>query len=192
MRAERKMAENRQRRSDHHRKEDGRRTVWCQKGTSWQIGRASSNSLGVKLASVLEGGSLVALRFVPHGVHQPDPNVGQGANGNRMAFALFPFALVVLQGPGFALRGLPGKLMQSIAQRFDTGRASVNAGIRPTLKDHRRGACQGLQAGRIGVALPVITNFCQQPRNQAFSGSRQAFKDRAVGVTQKSCSMSLS
>lgn len=121
--------------------------------------RQSGSSSSIELTGLLKCGSLVTLPLEPHGVDQPDPDIGQGTDSNRMAFALLPLALIILQGPGFTLGCLPSELMQSIAQRFHTGVSSMNPAIGATLKDHWRGASQSLQARCIRIALPVITDF---------------------------------
>lgn len=61
----------------------------------------------------------------------------------------------------------------------------MNSGVGSALKDHRSCASQRLQFRGIGIALPVIPNFRQQPRSQPLAGTRQALKDRVVGMTQK-------
>src|SRR6266568_1055270 len=65
-----------------------------------------------------KGGRLIALVMDPHGKDDPDPHIGQRTDGHRMTFAFRSLALVIVSGPCFTLGGLPGKLVQSIAQRF--------------------------------------------------------------------------
>src|SRR5579875_3926024 len=153
---------------------------------NWKRRRpGSSGAPKMAQACLLKGCSLIAFRLLPHGVDHPDPDVGEGTDRDTMAFAVFAFALIVVQGPSPALGGLPGKLMRGVAQRFNTGMSSVNPAVGSALEDDRRGPSQGLQTGCICIAFPVVADFCQQPRSQALASSRQALKDLAVGMTQK-------
>src|SRR5260370_13772514 len=137
------------------------------------------------LLCVLKGGRLIALVMQPHGKDDPDPHIGKRANGERMAFAVCSFALIIVSGPRFALRGLPGKLVQGIAQRFDTRHPAMRFGVHPALKQHGRGSSQCLQTACILVALAIIADFGQQARGQAFACTRQARKDLMVLMSQK-------
>src|SRR5579859_1319253 len=125
---------------------------------------------------------LIALLFEPHRMDQPKPDVGEGTHSHTVTFPLLALTLIVLQRPGFRLGTLPSKLVQSITKRLDTGMASMNPGIGSALKNHRRGPCQRLQSRRIGVAFPIIANFCQQTRSETFASTGQAREDLAVGV----------
>jgi len=84
--------------------------------------------------SALKGDRLIAAVMEPHGKDDPDPHIGKRSERYRMTFALSALALVILHGPRLALRGLPGKLVQRIAQRFDAGIAPMRFGIGTTLK----------------------------------------------------------
>jgi hypothetical protein len=121
----------------------------------------------------------------PHREDDPDPNVGKRSHNHGMAFAFSSFALVIGSGPRFALRTLPGELLQGVAQGFDTPQAAMRFGIRPALKQDGRGATQRLQTAGIQVAAPVITNLCQQSRGQMVGAARQAGKDLVVRMGQK-------
>ena len=114
------MVRNRQTRLDHPEKgddqkkaslleEDGRQT---QRDADACKGRQeySGYQPRMELASLLEGRGLVTLRLLPHGIDQPYPDVGQGTDRDRMAFALLPLALIIFQGPSFALRGRPSRI----------------------------------------------------------------------------------
>src|SRR5215472_13337873 len=118
------------------------------------------------LSCGLQPGSLIAGVIDPHGKDDSGPDIGQGPYSHRVAFTLRPLALIVVQSPGFLPCRLPGELMQGVAQRLDTGIAAVGLEVGATLKQDRRGACQRLQTGRIGIALAVIPDFCQQTRGQ--------------------------
>src|SRR5260370_15314377 len=73
------------------------------------------------LLCVLKGGRLIAAMMQPHGKDDPDPHIGKRSDRYRMAFAASrSLALVILHGPRLALGRLPGKLMQDVAQGFDT------------------------------------------------------------------------
>src|SRR5260370_13678226 len=91
--------------------------------------------------------------------HDPDPHICQCSHGDRMTFAFSALALVILHGPRLALRGLPGKLVQRIAQRFDAAQTSMRLGVHPALKQHGRGSSQSLQEAFILIALAIITDF---------------------------------
>jgi hypothetical protein len=86
-----------------------------------------------------------------------------------MAFPFLALALILLQGPWFAERRLPGELLQSIAQRFDAGIAPMRFGIGATLKQDGRGSGQGLQTSGMVVACAIIPDFCQQARRKPLS-----------------------
>src|SRR5437588_8059847 len=73
----------------------------------------------------LKGDRLITAMMDPHGEDDPDPHIGQCSHGDRMTFAFRALALVILPGPRFTLRGLPGKLVQRIAQRFDAAQATM-------------------------------------------------------------------
>ena len=111
---------------------------------------------------LLKDGCLITRRLLPHGVQDAYPDIGEGTDGDTVAFPFLAGATVVLQSPGFAHGRLPGELVQCIAQRFDAGVASMNPAVGSTLEDDRRGASQRLQAGRISIALAIITKFGQQ------------------------------
>src|SRR6266581_54699 len=108
-----------------------------------------SRSACMLLLCVLKGGRLIALVMQPHGKDDPDPHVGKRSHGDRMAFAFSSFALIILHGPRFTLGRLPGKLMQSIAQRFNTAHPPMRFGIHPALEQHGRGSTQRLQTAGI-------------------------------------------
>jgi hypothetical protein len=112
----------------------------------------------------LKGRGLIARVAHPHAIDDAHPDIGQGPYRHRVAFALRPLALIVVQSPGLLPRRLPSELMQGVAQRLDTGIAAVGLEVGATLKQDRRGACQRLQTGRIGIALAVIPDFRQQAR----------------------------
>src|SRR6266700_2667163 len=137
------------------------------------------------LLCVLKGGRLIAAVMQPHGKDDPDPHIGKRSNRYRMAFAFCSLALVILHGPRLALRGLPGKLVQRIAQRFDAAQPSMRLGVHPALKQHGRGPGQGLQTGRIDIAGAVVAHFRQQSWRQSLSRSRKTAEDLMVGMGQK-------
>src|SRR5215469_1611862 len=84
---------------------------------------------------MLERRRFIAAMMGPQRKDDPDPDVGKRPHGHRMAFALSSFALVIVCGPRFTLRRLPGKLMKGIAQRFDTTHATMGFGVHTTLKE---------------------------------------------------------
>ena len=144
-----------------------------------------SRSACMLLLCVLKDGCLIAAVMGPHGKDDPDPHIGKGSDRYGMAFAFSSFALVIVSGPRFTVCGLPGKLMQGIAQRFDTAHAPMRFGVHPALKQHGRGSSQRLQTAGILVARAIIADFGQQSRGQAFACTRQARKDLMVLMGQK-------
>ena len=111
---------------------------------------------------VLKGGRLIAAATGPYGKDDPDPHIGKRPHGNRMAFAFGSLALVIGLGPRFTVCRLPGKLVQGIAQRFDTRHPAMRFGVHPTLKQYGRGSSQRLQTAGILVACAIIADFGQQ------------------------------
>src|SRR2546425_8382304 len=83
-----------------------------------------SRSACMLLLCLLKGGRLIGLVMHPHGKDDSDPHIGKRSDRHRMAFAFCSLALVIVSGPRFTLRGLPGKLLQGLAQRFDTAQAT--------------------------------------------------------------------
>jgi len=64
---------------------------------------------------------------LPHLIDNPHPDVDQGSNRYAMGLALRTFALIIGQCPCLFPGRLPGKLMQSIAQRFQAHQVSTCA-----------------------------------------------------------------
>src|SRR6266516_2170879 len=133
----------------------------------------------------LKGDRLIAAVMEPHGKDDPDPHIGKRSERYRMTFAFSALALVILHGPRLALRGLPGKLVQRIAQRFDAAQPSMRLGVHPALKQHGQNSPQSLQTAGILIALAIITDFRQQSRGQSFACTRQARKELMVLMGQK-------
>src|SRR6266849_7698531 len=119
-------------------------------------------SASMLLLRTLKDGRFIVAVTKPDGKDDSDPRVGQRTYRNRVAFACCAFALIIVSGPRFTLRRLPGELMQGITQGFDTAQPSMRFGVHPALIQHWRGSTQRLQtAGRL-VALSIIPDFCQQ------------------------------
>ncbi len=144
-----------------------------------------SRCWGMRALSSQEGGRLIALVLPPYGKDDSCPNVGEGAYGFGVTFALNSFSLIVVPGPRFTLRGLPGELMQGIAQRFTTSIASVRFRIRSTLKDDWGGGRSGGKTAGISIAIPIIPNFCQQSGSKAFSCTWKGTEDFLVFMREK-------
>lgn len=106
-----------------------------------QLGNAPSMS---ELGG-FKGRRLVHLLLGPDGKQDAHPDIRQGAHGNCVAFALCPFALIILLGPAFRARTVKSKLMQCIPQRFDAAQPAMSLGIHAALKDDRRSSDQSLQ-----------------------------------------------
>ena len=55
----------------------------------------------------------------------PHPAIGQRTDRHAVAFALAPLALIIGYGPRLLEGRLPGKLVEGIAEGFDTGIAPM-------------------------------------------------------------------
>jgi hypothetical protein len=139
----------------------------------------------MKLSGGLKSSPIVAALGRPHGENNPHPQIGEGTNRHRMAFALGPFAPIVVQRPWLTQGRLPGKQVERIAQGLQTGGAAVRFLVGATLVEHRGRASERLHTSGVGVPSAIISPFCQQPGSESFPCSGQALKDRAVGVSQK-------
>src|SRR6266699_1595387 len=128
---------------------------------------ALGRSAGVLLLRLFKGRRLITLSMGPHRKDDPDPHIRKRPYGDGVTFALRSFALIVVLSPRLTLGGLPRKLMQGVAQRFDAAQPAMGFGVHPALKQHRRRSTQSLQAACVLVSLSIITDFCQQPRSQA-------------------------
>lgn len=120
---------------------------------SWSGGSLRMPTLGFQ-----KGRSLRGFLLVPQREQDSHPDVGQRSDGHTMALALLAFAIVVVPSPGFPARVLgPRKLVQGVAQWLATVKALMDRRVVAALKGHRRGASQGLNTGRIAIALPVVS-----------------------------------
>ena len=117
--------------------------------------------------------------------HDPDPHIGKGSDRHGVTFAFCALAVIIVSGPRFTLRRLPGELMQGIAQGFDTAQPSMGFGVDPALIQHGRGSTQRLQEAFILVARAIIPDFWKPSRSQALAGTWQALKDLMVLMGQK-------
>src|SRR6266487_4095251 len=77
----------------------------------------------------LKGCRLIAFVLKPHRVDDAYPDISQRAYRHTMTLALNSFAFVIQQCPRFLFGGLPGKLMQRVAQRLQAGIALMGFGI---------------------------------------------------------------
>ena len=128
---------------------------------------------------------LIASLVHPHAIDDSHPDVGQGADRHTVGLAFGPFALVIVQRPGFLHRRLPGELMQSVAQWFQAGEAFVRFGVIAALERHRRGSGQRLDTVGVGVARAIIAPFCEQTRGQALACTRQRTPQLLIFMGQK-------
>src|SRR3989440_11157051 len=143
------------------------------------------SGLGVQPLSRCKDAALIPLFLVPDGKDNPDPHISQRTQRLGVTFPLLALALIVVLRPGFALRTLPGKLLQRVAQGFDTGIASVGLRIGAACIGHRRCARQSLQTGGVCIALTIIADLCQQTRSQSLAGTGQTAEDLRVLMPQK-------
>ena len=143
------------------------------------------SGLGVQPLSRCKDAGLIPLFLVPHGKDHPDPHLSQRTHRLGVTFPFLALALRVVLRPGFALRPLPGKLLQGVAQGFDTGIAPVGLRIGAACIGHRRRASQRLQTGAVGRALTIIADLCQQTRSQSLACTGQTAEDLLVLMPQK-------
>src|SRR6266702_5932641 len=146
---------------------------------------AVGHSAAMEALSCLKGGRVIQLVPGEHGENDTCPHIGKGSDRHRMAFPLGSLALIVVSGPAFLLGRLPGKLMQGVAQGFDTAQPPVRFGIVATLKQDGRRPSQGLQARRVSIACTLIPDFGEQARSQSLSRTRQTAEDLVVFMHQK-------
>ncbi len=144
-----------------------------------------SQTAAMPMLSGLKGGRVIRLVRGEHGENDAHPHVGKGSQRHRMTFAFRSLALIVVFGPAFLLARSPRKLVQGVAQRFDTAQAAMRFGIVATLKQHGRGACQRLQALGIRIACGLIPDFRKPAGSKAFACSRQTSEDEVRFMPQK-------
>src|SRR5689334_6439514 len=75
---------------------------------------------GVEVLCAFKGRRCIGRVGCEHGKGDAYPNIGEGTHSDAVAFPFCPFSVIVGFRPVLLLRTLPGKLMQGIAQRFDT------------------------------------------------------------------------
>jgi hypothetical protein len=167
--------------------ECSRSAVSSHRGATGQRGSDSGDVLPGRMSPLrrFKGRGVVAGLVHPHAIDDAHPDVGQGAQRHTVRLAFCPFALIVIQRPGFLLCRSPGKLVQGVAQRFHAGEAFVRFGVIATLERHGRGSCQGLDGVSIGVAGTIIAPFGQPPWRQALACPRQRPPDLLVVMGQK-------
>src|SRR5262249_24948326 len=81
------------------------RLLWS---ASWNL----SNAFGMHPLRRLKGAGLIPLLLVPDGKQDPDPHIGEGRYGDRVALPFCSFPLVIGLSPRFLLSRLPGELKQ--------------------------------------------------------------------------------
>src|SRR5438067_3183196 len=139
-----------------------------------------SGTASMLLLCLLKDGALIAGSILPQAIDDTHPDVGQGADRRTMGLALGAFALIIVPCPGFLSRRLPGKLVESGAQRLQTGKAFVSFGVVATLKGPRGRARQSLDAAGVGIACSILSPFSQQTRGQALACTWERLPDRLV------------
>lgn len=80
---------------------------------------------------------LIAGLVLPHPIDDSHPDVGQGSDRHTVGLALCAFPLIIGQRPSLFQGGLPGELVQGIAQRLQAGEAFVGLGKIAALERHR-------------------------------------------------------
>src|SRR5258708_39794137 len=123
-----------------HRLSACRRTR-CLHG-SRALGRLPVRVRAQKTALMLSGGQramsllcrqkgcrFIAFVLGPQGKDDPDPDIGQGSDCHAVTFACLSLSLVIGFGPGFEPDRFPGKLMQGVAEWFDTRIPLMHPGV---------------------------------------------------------------
>src|SRR5258708_23381064 len=139
-------------------------SLFCQSKRSKRAWEIASNAPGMCALSGLKGFRLIARLANPHAVHNPNPDISQGAQSHAVGFAFRQFALIIRSGQRFRERRLPGELVQIIAPRFHTGKAFVRPGIIAALVGDGSRASQHLDTAGIGVPRAIIAPF--EPRRR--------------------------
>jgi hypothetical protein len=160
---------------------DGKKTG----GLASQATAPLRDATGMETLSRLKSGRVIQLVLGQHGENDACPHVGKGSDRHAMAFPLSSLALIVVSGPALLLGRLPGKLVQGVAQRFDTAQPSVRFGVVATLKQDGRRPSERLQARCVSIACAFIPDFGQQARSKALACSGQAAEDLVVIMHQK-------
>ena len=143
------------------------------------------NTKSMRVSGLLKDRGLIRLLGLPDSIEDAGPHIGQGSDRHAVTLALGSFALIILLGPGFLVRTLPGKLVQGIAPGLDAAQPAMRLLIRPALEEHRRSPSERLQAARAVIAAAVIAQFGQQTRSETRSGPWQSLEEFAVGMHQK-------
>ena len=120
------------------------------------IQKPLSSSVCMQVLCLLKHGGLIAGPGLPHAIDASDPDVCQRSHGHTVTLAFCPFPSIIVKRPGFLPRRLPGKLIEHVAKGLDTRVAAMRLSIVAALIGHRRGARQGLDAGRTQIPLPVV------------------------------------
>ena len=147
--------------------------------------RFLSGSLSMVVLCSLKGRRLIAFVLKPHGVDDAHPDIGKRTHSHTMTLALSSLAFVIRQCPGFLLGGLPGQLMQHIAQRLQAGIALMGFGIIATLEGNGSRSSQSLDTRTCSVARAIIPPFRKQARSQTLSRSRKTAEDLMICMGQK-------
>ena len=142
----------------------------------WWESSGSGDTRSMCQPGLLKGGALIRLLGLPDRVKNTRPHIGQSSDGHTMALTFGSLALIVLFGPGFLLRTLPGKLVQGVAPGLATAQPTVGCLIRPALEEDRGGASQCLQTAGALIATAILAHFGQQARSKTRSGSGRAWK----------------
>src|SRR5260370_6030103 len=149
-------------------------------GSGW-----SGDTRSVGLSGLFKGRGLVGLLGLPDGVENTPPDIRHGSHRDGMALAFSPLALVILLGPGFLERTLPGKLKHRIAPGLDAAQPSMGFLVRPALEQDWRGARQVLKAAGAMVARAVITHFGEHARRETGARSRPRLEELGVLMPRK-------
>src|SRR6266480_3660223 len=150
-----------------------------------QVSAGLSRTRSMSTLCGFKGLWMITLMLVPDRKDDSDPDIGKCSHGLRVTFSFLAFALIIGSGPRFTLGRLPGKLVQGVAQGFDTRIASMRFGIGAAFIGDRRGASQGLQTGRFRIPCTIMPDLCEQTRSQSLSRTGRTTEDLVVFMCQK-------
>jgi len=119
-----------------------------------------------------KGRGVIGLLGLPDGIENARLDIGQRPDRDGMALALGLLALVILPGPGFLVRTLPGKLVQGIAPGLDAPQSAMRFLVRPALEEDGRSPSQSLPTGALNL-LVVGSNLLEQRVQLGDQGQHQ-------------------
>ena len=152
---------------------------------AWIETSALGSAFGVEPLCLFKGLGLILLLLVAHGEDNPEPQVGQRTDCLAMTFPARAKAKGGVLSPGLGLRTRPRKLLQSVAQGFDTRIATMRLARVAALVGDGRRASPRLQTGRFRRACAISADLGEQARSQSLAGAGQTAEDEVCFRHQK-------